>query len=136
QRLWVVQQSLSEADAALEAFGQGVDRLLQHFFELNAAYDLVQALPPLRAPQAADVGGESQELFWRHVAVCGGTLGQVTQYALGGDRRGHHIVSEYRHSSCCGSEKAGDHFHGGRLARAVRSEESEHFAGRDAERYS
>ena len=37
QHLRVVQDRLREADAALEALGQGLDRLVQHPVELQAA---------------------------------------------------------------------------------------------------
>jgi hypothetical protein len=61
-------------------------------------------------------------------------LGQVADQALGLERRFGDVVAADGHATGGRRHEAGDHAHGGRLARAVRAEEAQHLAALDAER--
>ena len=69
QHLRVVHDGLREADAALEAFRQGFDGLLEHAFELQPADHVVEALLAAFPLEPAQVGDEFQESAHRHLAV-------------------------------------------------------------------
>ena len=61
QHLRVVHDGLRQADAALEAFREGFDGLLQHRFELQPADDVIEPRLAVLALQRAQVGDEIQE---------------------------------------------------------------------------
>ena len=129
----VVQQRLREAGAALVALRQRLERLAAHALEVHAADRALDAALRVGAAESARVRDEAEELLDRHVGVRGRALGQVAEGALGGDR----VVGEADALELDGArgrlEEAGDHAHGGALARAVRPEEAEHLSRGDLE---
>jgi len=62
-----------------------------------------------------------------------GVFGEIPNEALGRDRMLDHIEVADSDGACRGRNEPGDHPHGGGLAGAVRSEETEHFAALDRE---
>ncbi len=120
---------LGETDAALEAFRQRLDRLLEHAVQMQALDHVLEALRAARTRQAAHVGNEIEELARRHFAVARRAFGQIAEYALGRERLVHHIVAADAGAAGSRREEAGDHFHRRRFAGAVRAEEAEHLPG-------
>jgi hypothetical protein len=133
QDLGIVQDRLREADAALEALRQRVDRLIQHLAEMQPRDDVVDALLPARALEAAHVGDEVEEGEGCHLAVTRRTLGQIADLRLRLDGLLLHVEAADPYAAAGGREESRDESHRGRLSRAVRAEKAEHFARLDGE---
>ncbi len=124
----IVQDRLGEADAALEALGQSVDRLLQDRLEFGLGGGFGGALLGFRAGKAADLRDEIQELARRHVAIGGRAFRQIAEARLRGDGVGLDIMAADRDAARRRREIARDHLHGGGFAGAVGAEEAQHLA--------
>src|SRR5205814_141663 len=130
----IVDQRLREAGAVAIALRQRVDRLVEHRVEKAQLYHALHGFPARLASEPAQLGGEIEKALHRHVGIGGGVLGQVADQALRLERRFDDVVAADRDPAGGGRHESRDHAHGGRLSRAVRAEEAEHFAALDGER--
>ena len=80
-----MQDRLGKADAALEALGQRVDRLLQHRLEFGLGRRAGGFRLGFGAGKAAYLGDEGQELPGRHVAIGRRAFRQIAEVGLGRD---------------------------------------------------
>ena len=96
QHVGIVQQRLGEADAALEALGQRLDRLVEHAAELGALDRQVDAPLRLGAGEAADLRDEVEKPGRRHVGIGRRAFGQIADMPLGRDRRSADVVAADR----------------------------------------
>src|SRR6267142_1127411 len=94
----------------------------------------LHGFPARLAFEPAQRGGEIEKALHRHFGIGGGVLGQVADQALRLERRFDDVVAADRDAAGGGRHESRDHAHGGRLPRAVRAEEAEHFAALDGER--
>jgi hypothetical protein len=76
----------------------------------------------------------AEEGMGRHVGIERRAFGQVADAAFRFDRFFLDIVPAHDRGAGRRGQEAGHHLHGGRLARAVRTEESEHLPLGDGER--
>src|SRR3989441_1232250 len=116
------------------ALRQRVDRLVEHRVEKAQLDHALHGFPARLAFEPAQLGGEIEKALHRHVGIGGGVLGQVADQALHLQRRFDDVVAADRDPAGGGRHESRDHAHGGRLSRAVRAEEAEHFAALDGER--
>jgi hypothetical protein len=100
---------------------------------MQAADGVIDTAAALVAGEATHVRDEIEELPRRHFTVAGRAFRQVTQRLLGLDRLGLHVVAADGRAARGGRQEAGEHLHGGGLARAVRPEEAQHLPGLDPE---
>ena len=131
----IVQQRLREADAALEALGQRLDRLLEHALERGALDRERDALLAPRRREAADARDEAQE---RRRASCRDRPARPRADSRYGawprSARSTMSAPQITAVPLRRREKAGDHLHRGRLAGAVRAEKAQHLAAPHRER--
>lgn len=83
QHLGVMHNRLGQADAALKAFRQGFDALLQHRFQFDLSHRLGHPFTLLRTLEAAYFRDKLEEAAHRHIAVARRAFGQVTDLPLG-----------------------------------------------------
>ena len=124
----VVKQRLGEAGAVAVAFGKRVDGLLGDGAEEAGVDGALDGVVFRGALEAADGGAEFEETDDRHVIVKRGGFRQVTD--LGFRLAGFVDDRDSADFGVAGSgrDESGDHAHGGGLAGAVGSEESEDLA--------
>src|SRR5205807_2884507 len=115
------------------ALRERVDRLVEHRVEKAQLDHALHGFPARLAFEPAQLGGKIEKALHRHVWIGGGVLGQVADQALRLERRFDDIVAADRDAAGAGRHEPRDHAHGGRLPRAVRAEEAEHFAALDGE---
>ena len=130
----IVQQGLSEADTALEPLGERLDRLVQDGSDAGPLDDVPDCPPAHRSEQPANVGDEPEVGGGRDVAVGRRTLRQVAEAALRGDGVDGDVDAADLDASGTRGKEPRDHPHRGRLAGAVRSENTEHLAPVHGER--
>jgi hypothetical protein len=128
QHLRVMEQRLSESHTSPKSFRQGLDDLVGHRSQRQTFGHRGCALPSLFAAKIADVGHEIQEFGDGHLTVARRAFGKVTDAGLRTHRILQHIVATDADGSAGRGDEAGDHAHGGGLARAIRPEKPEHFA--------
>ena len=131
----IMQQRLRQADAALEALGQGFDRLQAHAFQPCELQGVLHPVVQLAATVAADLGEEAQEAGDRHFRV-----GRRAFRAGSRGRAGRRLRRTARRGPGCArcprsGHESGQHPHGGGFAGAVGAEEAQHLPLRDAERH-
>ena len=135
ENVGIVYERLREAGAVLVPLGERVYRLVQHVFE-EAQLDCAIHRPAARvAAQAAELGREMKEAVHGHVGITGRVLRQIADQALRGNRVLEHIVAADGDRAGGRGNEADHHAHGGRLAGAVRAEESQDFAAFHRERH-
>ncbi len=79
QHLGVVEDRLGDADAALVALGQGLDRLLEHRTETGPLDRQAHRPGDRIAPQAPQLGDEAEQALGRHLGVERRALGQIAE---------------------------------------------------------
>ncbi|MCY1437419.1 hypothetical protein D9M71_535790 [compost metagenome] len=126
QHFRIMDDRLGQADAALEALGQGVDGLLADALQLQLRHHPLDPLALLRATEAADAGDEFEEAAHRHVAIAGRAFRQVADLPLGLEGLGLDVETEDARGAGGRREETGEHLHGGGLAGTVRAEEPQH----------
>ena len=128
QHLRIVEDSLREARTLAIALGERVDRLLRDGGQLRLLDSRLNLLLHLRAGKAANLGDEGEEVRHRHRSVGRRVFGQIPEAALRANGILDDIVAADLRGARRGRDEPGDHAHGGGLARAIRPEESKHFA--------
>ncbi|MCY1437358.1 hypothetical protein D9M71_535160 [compost metagenome] len=126
QHLRIMQDRLSQADAALEALGQGLDGLLADVLQFQLRNDTSNPLAPLDTPEAAHAGDEFEEAAHRHVAIARRAFRQIANLPLGLQRLSLHIETEDARRARRRRQETGQHLHGGGLAGAIRAKEAQH----------
>ncbi|MNV51191.1 hypothetical protein D3C71_1432310 [compost metagenome] len=132
QHLGIMHDGLGQPDPALEALGQGLDRLFEDSVQLDLGHRPGDPLTFRRPPETAHLGDELEETAHRHVAVTGRAFRQVADLPLGLECGFLDIEAEHARRAGRRREKAGEHLHGGGLAGTVRAEEAQHFPPLDA----
>ena len=122
---------LGEAHAHAVALGERVDVLRGHFVQAAEVERLAHAFG--RIGQAAEVGGEAEELADGHLAVGRRAFGRVAQMLLGLDGLVGDVEARDRRGAFVGAEVAGEHLHRGGLPGAVGPEEGDDLAAVDGE---
>jgi hypothetical protein len=129
EHIGVVQDCLRKPDAALEAFGERIDRLTKHWAEVQEFNDHVQAGTAVTAREFTNICDEIEELSRRHLGIQGGAFGQVSDASLRSKRIRLDVVSTDRCASVAGRNKSCDHLHGRGFTGAVRPKESQDLPG-------
>src|SRR5699024_4424153 len=101
--------------------------------ELQSGGRIGNAPVALAARIAAGVGYETKQLGNGQLAIQRRPLRQIAQLAPRRDRIGARVVAKNFGRPRGWQQKAGEHFHGGGLARAVRAEKTENGSGRHLE---
>ena len=92
QHRWIVQQGLRQANAALEAFRQSLDRLQPHGFQPCQADCILHPGQQVTTAKSPNPRDETQQPDDRHVRVGGGALWQEPQSASRGKSVAYHVV--------------------------------------------
>ena len=132
----VVQERLGQADPALEALGQGVDRPVEHAVEMCRLDGMGDALGALGAVEAAHGGDEFEKAGRGHVGIGRRALGQIADVLLGLDRLVDHVEAADLGAAAGRRQVAGDDLHGRRLAGAVGPEEAQDLAALDGKAHA
>ena len=122
QHLRIMEDRAREPDALPVALRQVSNPAVDHFVE---AYSLADALHRLtRFLHALESSRIAQHLPHRHVLIERDPLGQIPQLRLGAQRRGRHGVSIDEHLTFGRRQRAAQHTHRGRFARAVDAQQT------------
>ncbi|MBS1214596.1 MAG: hypothetical protein H6R26_3213, partial [Proteobacteria bacterium] len=128
-----MEYGLSQADAAFESLGKGLDGLFQDAIQLETADHIVEPPAPVLAHHPANVGDEIQKRAGRHFPIAGGAFRKIAEGALSLQGLAFHVETANLGGARGGRQKAGDHLHGGRFACAVWPKKTEHLPGFGAE---
>ncbi len=128
----LVQQSGDDLGLLLHALAELLHLLAPVLIEVHAFEPGDQPALRFTVAEALERGEEDQHLLERDVLVEAAVLGQITDAVLG-DLGG--IRAQYLHASGIGLEDVEHHADGGGLAGAVGTEEAEHLARLNLERY-
>jgi hypothetical protein len=120
----IVDQRLGEADPALEAFRERLDRPVGHVPELDHLDHTIDRVAPFRLAEPAHVGDEGQQAAAGHVAIERRTFRQIADSPFCLDRLPGEIESADARGAVRRFEVAGDNAHGGRFAGPVRAEKA------------
>ena len=130
----VVQERLGEADALLEALGEGFNRLPEDGLQVAKPDHPPDAVPLIgRRAVTAHLGDETEEFAHGHFRVGRGAFGEVAEAAAHGHGVPRHVVAVDHGGAGVRAQVARDKLHGGGFARAVGPEETEDVAAPDSE---
>ena len=123
----VMQQRLRQTDAALETFGECLNRLQAHTFQLRHRHGACHAFIGLGAAKTANARDEMQKPCDGHFGIGGRAFRQIAKRAFGRDGRFNHILAANARRAGAGCDETRQHFHGGGFAGAIGAKEAHHF---------
>ena len=134
QHTRIMQNRLSQADAALEALGQRLDALLQHRLQFHLLHRVLDAQRFLGTAKTAHLGDEGKETTHAHVAVARRAFREVADLPLGLECLRLDIATQDARRAGSRREKPREHLHGGGFTGPVGAEKAQHFPWLDTER--
>ena len=131
----LVDDRLRDADALLVAFGKRADNFTAVILQAAAALGFGQVVGKLRARHAMQLGGKKQIIVHAHFTVQRRDFRQKADVRLGLCGLAREVVAAYFNVPRLRQQRAGEHLQRGALARAVVTEQAEHFAVPEFQRH-
>ena len=125
EKLWIVEQRLSDADSLLHSSGKASQRATAHIGEVHQVQELVDAPPRCGRVQAFDGGKVLEELLRIQVGINAEILGQVSEHRAQRIWIRSKVGIVPGHLAFGGARNGGEDAHQGGLARPVGAEQAE-----------
>ena len=122
--LGVSDERLRDADSLTVALGEILDKALVNVLDLDYLADLLEVLCTVELA-VLEVVAEDKVLFYGHIEIERGLLGQIAYVLLCFHRVVQHVNARYLNDTRCGREVTRKDIHSGTLTRAIRAKEAD-----------